>query len=40
MNHPGIAGGGFFIPFRRFPVVGGKQNRGNRGSLPTEKQGF
>nr|DAQ34163.1 MAG TPA: hypothetical protein [Caudoviricetes sp.] len=33
MNHPGLrAGGGFFIPIRRFPVVGGKQNRKNRGS--------
>ena len=41
LNHPGLrAGGGFFIPIRRFPVVGGKQSRGKSWFLTHGKKGF
>ena len=40
-DFPGLrAGGGFFIPIRRFPVVGGKQSRGKSWFLTHGKKGF
>ena len=35
-----LVGGGFFIPIRRFSVVGGKQSRGKSWFLAHGKKGF